>query len=59
MKSPVITSDDLIRFVAHESRLLDEQRLEEWLGLFADEGWYWLPADAAHNRSSGAGIPPL
>jgi benzoate/toluate 1,2-dioxygenase beta subunit len=27
-----------------EARLLDAGRFEEWLALFADDGFYWLPA---------------
>ena len=33
----------LQRFVERECRLLDEQRFEEWLALFAG-GTYWAPA---------------
>lgn len=42
--------------VVHEARLLDEQRLDEWLALFAPDGRYWVPLggaaqseDQAHN----------
>lgn len=35
---------DLMAFVAREARLLDEQKWDEWNALFADSGWYWLPA---------------
>jgi len=41
------TSDavrDAIELVEREARLLDERRFEEWLTLFAEEGWYWMPA---------------
>jgi len=30
-------------FIAHEARLVDEQRFDEWLALFADDGRYWVP----------------
>lgn len=30
-------------FVFHESRLLDERRWHDWLGLFADDATYWVP----------------
>lgn len=30
-------------FLFHEARLIDEARFEEWLALFADECFYWLP----------------
>jgi 3-phenylpropionate/cinnamic acid dioxygenase small subunit len=32
-------------FLFHESRLLDERRLEEWLELFTSDGIYWIPLD--------------
>lgn len=43
-----ITRSDLVAWVAHEARCLDEQRWAEWNALFAPEGWYWLPASADH-----------
>ena len=30
-------------FLFHEARLLDERRFEEWLDLFTETGWYWVP----------------
>jgi 3-phenylpropionate/cinnamic acid dioxygenase small subunit len=35
----------LIDFVLREARLLDEQRFEEWLELFAEDGHYWMPVE--------------
>ena len=37
------TDSRLIDFVVAEARLLDEQRFEEWLELFTDDGFYWMP----------------
>jgi 3-phenylpropionate/cinnamic acid dioxygenase small subunit len=34
----------LEEFLMHEARLLDERRFREWMGLFADDGTYWVPA---------------
>ena len=34
-------------FVIREARLLDEQRWDEWLALFADDGRYWVPLQGA------------
>jgi 3-phenylpropionate/cinnamic acid dioxygenase small subunit len=34
---------DLIRFVYRETRLLDEKRFDDWVALFADDGFYWVP----------------
>lgn len=44
-----VTSQQLIDFTYHEARLLDEQRFEEWLALFADDGVYWMPL--AHDQT--------
>jgi 3-phenylpropionate/cinnamic acid dioxygenase small subunit len=41
MKAP--SNQDLIDFVLHEARLLDDLRLDDWLALFADDGRYWMP----------------
>ena len=35
----------LTAFVLHEARLIDEQRFDEWLDLFADDGRYWMPLE--------------
>jgi 3-phenylpropionate/cinnamic acid dioxygenase small subunit len=33
----------LIDFVYAEARLLDEQRLDDWLNLFTEDAYYWMP----------------
>ena len=40
-----MTREDVVDFVYHEARLLDERRFEEWLTLFAEDGHYWMPAE--------------
>ena len=37
------TRDDLVDFIYHEARLLDEKRLEEWYELYTDDAYYWIP----------------
>lgn len=32
------------RFLLHEARLLDEARFEDWLALFTEDAWYWVPS---------------
>lgn len=32
-------------FLAAEARLLDERRWEEWLALFGEKAWYWMPVE--------------
>jgi len=41
----MITRDDVIAFIYHEARLLDEQRFEQWLNLFTEDGRYWMPLE--------------
>lgn len=36
---------DLIEFVIAEARMLDEQRFADWLDLFAEDGYYWMPSE--------------
>jgi 3-phenylpropionate/cinnamic acid dioxygenase small subunit len=33
------------RFLAHEARLLDDARFDEWLALFTDHAHYWVPSE--------------
>ena len=43
MKS--FSSQELIDYVYSEARMLDEQRYDEWLKLFAEDGYYWMPLE--------------
>lgn len=45
-----ITTDAAAAFLYNEGRLLDELRLEEWLGLFAEDALYWLPINEGHGE---------
>lgn len=38
-----ITNEQLVDFVYAEARMLDEQRFSDWLQLFTDDGYYWMP----------------
>src|ERR1700688_1562451 len=31
-------------FIIHEARLLDARKFRDWMGLFAEDGTYWVPA---------------
>lgn len=44
---------DLFSFIAHEARLLDERRWDEWLALFTEDGRYWVPLAGAAQRDDG------
>jgi 3-phenylpropionate/cinnamic acid dioxygenase small subunit len=39
------SDSELIDFVTGESRLLDLQRFDEWLELFAEDSHYWMPLE--------------
>ena len=39
-----MTQADIEKFLYREVRLLDERRFEEWTDLFAEDGYYWVPA---------------
>lgn len=32
-------------FLIAEARILEERRWQDWLDLFADDGWYWVPIE--------------
>ncbi|MEX2354171.1 MAG: hypothetical protein WD709_08290, partial [Gammaproteobacteria bacterium] len=40
-----LSRTDAETFLYTEARLIDEDRLEDWLGLFMAEGIYWIPID--------------
>ena len=40
-----VKEQDLINFVYHEARLLDERKFVEWLDLFTDDALYWMPLE--------------
>jgi ethylbenzene dioxygenase subunit beta len=43
------------RFLHREARLLDEERYEDWLGLFAQDARYWMPTVENRYRRDPAG----
>ena len=40
-------------FLYHEARLLDAQRLEEWLALFTEDATYWVPLEQGQKDPAG------
>lgn len=34
---------DIERFLFHEARLLDDARYDDWLDLYTETAWYWVP----------------
>ena len=43
-------------FLYREARLLDSGQLEEWLGLFAPDGTYWLPIDETTDPEAAPSV---
>jgi 3-phenylpropionate/cinnamic acid dioxygenase small subunit len=39
------SDQQLIDFILGEARLLDQQRFDEWVDLFAEDGRYWMPLE--------------
>jgi benzoate/toluate 1,2-dioxygenase beta subunit len=37
-------SEEIELFLHYEAALLDERRFEEWMGLFTEDGTYWVPS---------------
>ncbi|NKB19538.1 MAG: hypothetical protein GKS01_03235 [Alphaproteobacteria bacterium] len=34
---------DIERFLFDEAQMLDDRRFDDWLTLFTENGWYWVP----------------
>ena len=51
-----MTRQEAEDFLYMEARLLDENRLEEWLGLFTSDGMYWLPIDEEDDPERQASV---
>ncbi len=41
--APPLTRQEAEDFLYQEARLLDERRFDDWLGLFTQDGRYWIP----------------
>ena len=45
------------KFLYRQAEILDEKMLDDWLALFAENGWYWMPAEA--DQVEGDGQPNI
>lgn len=36
-------------FLVNEAQLLDEGKFEDWLALFTDDAWYWVPSEPSQE----------
>lgn len=46
----LLLANRVSRFLFHEARLLDEERLEDWFDLWSRMGLYWAPMFGDPNR---------
>ena len=42
--------DEIESFLVAEARMLDERRWEDWLALFVEDGWYWVPLEEGQRN---------
>ncbi len=45
---------EAIDLVHREAALLDERRFEDWLGLYSQDAWYWMPASPGQSSPEEA-----
>jgi benzoate/toluate 1,2-dioxygenase beta subunit len=41
--------EQVAEFLYEEAELLDARRFLDWVALFDDDGWYWVPVDPAQT----------
>lgn len=46
---PLLSRHEAEDFLYKESRLIDEDQLEDWLKLFTNDGIYWVPSDESSD----------
>ena len=46
-----VESQDVIRLIYREARLIDEKRFDEWYELFSEDAYYWVPL--THDQPDG------
>ena len=45
LRNAIPADQELIDFVVREARLIDQQRFDEWLDMYADDAFYWMPLE--------------
>lgn len=49
MNAQPLAVAEIEAFLIAEARILDERRWDDWLALFADDGWYWVPIEEGQS----------
>jgi p-cumate 2,3-dioxygenase beta subunit len=55
----MLTRAEVEDFLYHEAALLDDWRLDEWLALWAADGWYIVPATDAPGGDPRTSLPVI
>ncbi len=55
--SSIETQIAVEQFLYRQAEIIDEQRWDEWLALFTEDGKYWMPAEA--NQETADGVPNI
>lgn len=45
------------RFLYRQAEILDEGQWDDWLALFTEDGFYWMPAEG--DQTEGDGLPNI
>jgi benzoate/toluate 1,2-dioxygenase beta subunit len=45
------------QFLYRQAEILDERQMDDWMGLFTEDGWYWMPAE--EDQTEGDGQPNI
>jgi 3-phenylpropionate/cinnamic acid dioxygenase small subunit len=49
-------NDEITSFIFLENQLLDDGRYDAWVGLFADDGVYWVPGARADDPTASVNL---
>ncbi|MGB0630836.1 MAG: aromatic-ring-hydroxylating dioxygenase subunit beta [Alphaproteobacteria bacterium] len=41
------------QFLFRQAEILDEKQMDDWLELFTEDGWYWMPAEEEQTEGDG------
>ena len=51
-----VPAPDISAFLAYEARLLDARRRSDWLALFGEDGWFWVPLAGGRHPGEDQGL---
>lgn len=51
------TQQAVEQFLYHQAEILDDRRWDDWLKIFTEDGYYWMPA--SEDQTTGDGVPTI